>query len=180
MRYVPTPTVSLGKMFWAALLACCLQISVVVLADDSSAAKSGDENLQAEGLKRQWERMQGGWGLKSTLPLNDQIGYSTPDREKRAWQNLQGVWGKRFAPSEDDLTIQELASILEQDSKEAPPVDDNEFDIHEDKRSWDKFVDGWGKRNKWEKFRGSWGKREPAWSNLKGIWGKRSLYQYAN
>lgn len=58
-------------------------------------------------------------------------------------------------PSDDDLTIQELASILEQDSKEAPPLDvDNEFDIHEDKRSWDKFVDGWGKRNKWEKFRG--------------------------
>lgn len=69
---------------------------------------------------------------------------------------VQGVWGKRFVPSEDDLTIQELASILEQDSKEAPPLDvDNEYDIHEDKRSWDKFVDGWGKRNKWEKFRGA-------------------------
>lgn len=55
MRHVSSPTVSMGKVFWATLLACCLQISVAVMTDDSAGAKAGDENLQVRCLKGRFQ-----------------------------------------------------------------------------------------------------------------------------
>ncbi|KAJ8942358.1 hypothetical protein NQ318_000338 [Aromia moschata] len=253
MRHAsPTAVVSLEKVLWATLLACCLH--AVAATDEAANAKSsGDDSLQVSfGLgpvpiplaaaslfpsgrskcrdagptdgdyqrvrkdflnlwyclrlqmneempkrdwsknlqmwgKRGWNNLHGGWGLKRSVPSLDQMSYSTPVVQKRAWQSLQGGWGKRFLPSEDDLEIQELASMLEQQDHHSIPAmepDSSDFDVHdEEKRNWNKFSDGWGKRTKWDKFRGvtlccgsgPGGKRDPAWSNLKGIWGKRSV-----
>ncbi|KAJ8981312.1 hypothetical protein NQ317_015445 [Molorchus minor] len=209
-------TIGLGKVLWAGLLASCLQASLIVIADESGGAKSEDENLQNFqqtltavcqretginiykcGVKRGWNNLHGGWGLKRSVPSTDQLSYSTPMVEKRAWQNFQGGWGKRYLPTEDDLAIQELASILEQENNpNIPPLEsNNDFEINDDeKRNWNKFSDGWGKRSKWEKFREKLemfeffgkigmvlGKEILPGPILRGIWGKRSaLDEYAN
>ncbi|GJQ83158.1 Mip [Trypoxylus dichotomus] len=167
---------SVGKLLWAALIACYLHAgySMAVSDDSSSLGKSNDDtNQQMESAmskrdwhkslplwgKRAWQSLQGGWGKRDAWA--DSL---YPAAEKRAWQNLQGGWGKRYAP--DDIYALRLAAALaEQEEQEPQMTSDysNDADLEptdEEKRSW-KSLSGsaWGKRSDWTSFRGSWGKQ---------------------
>lgn len=191
-----------GKLLWAALLVCCLQ-ATLSSADETPINKPTDDNLQVDDYdmskrdwnknlkmwgKRGWNSLHGGWGVKRNndqMPAwGEHLPYSVPIAEKRAWRGLSGgAWGKR-SPNENDYTMQQLATLLEQEQNDDPHYTDYEMnDLMpniDEKREWNpRFNGGWGKRNKWDKMRGVWGKRDPAWSNLKGIWGKRSTDQFA-
>lgn len=180
---------------YAIVFAFCLQALVSAeAANDVPSAKSLDDNPESDNEyskrgwktdlpmwgKRGWSNLHPGWGKRES-DLDEELSYGSPVFDKRAWQRLQGGWGKRFIPTEEDMVIRQLAAALEENDSDNT-IDyypERDFDRHDvDKRNWNKFTDGWGKRsnnnNKWDKFRGSWGKREPAWNNLKGLWGKRS------
>ncbi|CAH1174101.1 unnamed protein product [Phaedon cochleariae] len=195
MRQTSSKSIKSAKVFWTTLLACCLQVTFIDIAQAEASAnpKVDDDSFQMDNEmpkrdwnrnlntwgKRGWSNIHGGWALKRSAPswVDQQIYPSVPIAEKRSWQNFQGGWGKRMAPSsEEEAAMQEVAAMLEQQDPNSIPMDPEEdFAMkEEDKRNWNKFSDGWGKRTKWENFRGSWGKRSPAWSNLKGVWGKRS------
>ncbi|XP_019869567.2 prothoracicostatic peptide [Aethina tumida] len=183
---------------WSVVLACCLEAALLpaVVAEDIapvapiSRSDSIDDNPQLNEIskrdwhkelkiwgKRAWNGLHGGWGKRSVPNYDDQMmPYDSPSLvEKRAWNRLQNGWGKRMAP-DDELAVNQLASMFERDPQMEQPYTEfgpeAEIDgIEEEKRNWQQFNSGWGKRNNWNKMRGAWGKREPAWSNLKGMWG---------
>ncbi|XP_060531974.1 prothoracicostatic peptides [Cylas formicarius] len=190
------------KFLYVVAFACCFEAVILAVAANDvtsslNSGKSSDDNLQLDGDlpkrdwnqnlkmwgKRGWNNLHTGWGKRTPVSWDEENAYSPSISEKRMWQNLQGGWGKRYIPSENELVLKQLEAAMEdQRSNEENDLDspiEGDMDMHEfDKRNWNKFTDGWGKRsnnNKWDKFRGSWGKREPAWNNLKGIWGKRSF-----
>ncbi|XP_030767101.1 prothoracicostatic peptides [Sitophilus oryzae] len=179
-------------MLYAVALVFCLElVALAAAADDIQLGKTSDENPEAEYSKRGWKtdlpmwgkrgwsNLHSGWG-KRDFEFEVDPNYIVTPYEKKSWQRLQGGWGKRFIPSKEDMVIRQLAAALEEQESENENdgyYPDQALESHElNKRNWNKFTDGWGKRSeKWEKFKGSWGKREPAWNNLKGLWGKRSL-----
>ncbi|KAF7267747.1 hypothetical protein GWI33_019061 [Rhynchophorus ferrugineus] len=181
-----------GCVLYAMALIFCLELlGLAAAAGDMTSTKTLEENPEADYSKRGWKtdlpmwgkrawsNLHSGWGKRDLMASEEDSNYAVPLYEKRAWQRLQGGWGKRFIPSEEDIMIRQLAAALEENEPENDLgyYPEREIDAHEmDKRNWNKFTDGWGKRSeKWEKFKGSWGKREPAWNNLKGLWGKRSV-----
>lgn len=60
-----------------------------------------------------------------------------------------------MAPYDDEARMQELASLLDEDDNRNVAINPDSYDFHDDeKRNWNKFNGGWGKRSKWENFRG--------------------------
>ncbi|CAG9858637.1 unnamed protein product [Phyllotreta striolata] len=194
MRYARP--LSSSKLLLTTLLAFFLQETLLVVATsiEETTREADDDNLQVDADmskrnwnknlnmwgKRGWSNLHGGWGVKRSDPswLEQNVYSSPPVVQKRAWKSFQGGWGKRFAPDNDDYSMQEIASLLERNDHQSIPIEpDFDFNEEEKRSKWSKFSDGWGKRNKWESFRGGWGKREPAWVNLKGLWGKRSQFE---
>lgn len=72
---------------------------------------------------------------------------------------FQSGWGKRFDPyTEDEATVQELATFLGQENDNILSETPKLYNTHEEeKRNWAKFNGGWGKRanSNWNNFRGS-------------------------
>lgn len=61
---------------------------------------------------------------------------------------------------DDELAVNQLASMFERDPQMEQPYTEfgpeAEIDgIEEEKRNWQQFNSGWGKRNNWNKMRGT-------------------------